>query len=181
MNFPKIAHGDHPMSKAQLSWIQKHPEIAKMKEGAFICKVFKLPEVLGTIPSALYGPSVGDSVITEDDVVYMKRGDRDEPSRMVDMPCRPARNLCVIGLVGQVAFTMYGTQATEPAPREPYDKSISSDEERAFATKFWSEHGLSLHEPKELETTEIDYENMTAEELEWRIDKGVADTLREAI
>ena len=42
MNFPKIAHGDHPMSKAQLSWIQKHPEIAKMKEGAFICKVFKL-------------------------------------------------------------------------------------------------------------------------------------------
>ena len=146
MNFPKIAHDDHPITEAQLRWIQTNPEIAEKKEGTFICQIFKMPEELGTIPSALYGPSAGDSKVKESEVTYIVRGERNEKSRMIDKPIRPAQNICVIGLVGQVAFTLYGTQAPDPTPREPWDKGLKSTEEKEEASKFWSEHALSQHE-----------------------------------
>ena len=146
MNFPTVAHADHPMSDAQLNWIQSNKEIARLEEGAFICQVFTLPEELGTIPSALYGPSVGDAPIGEDEVTYVVRGERGEKSRMIDKPIRQARNVCVIGLVGKVAFTLYGTQASSPAPREPWDKGLTTSEEKAEADVFWCNHALSTHE-----------------------------------
>ena len=149
MNFPKIAHDDHPMSDEQIEWIQTHPVISEMEEGEFICQVFEVPVSRGTVPSALYGPSVGDDPITEDEVTYMVRGKPGQESRMIDKPVRQAHNMCVIGLVGKIAFTLYGTQANEPSPREPWDEGFASDEEKEFATKFWSEHALSIHEGAE--------------------------------
>ena len=145
-NFPKVLHDDHPMTDEQLAWVQSHPEIAKMEEGTFICQVFEIPKELGTMPSALYGPSVGDMPIGESEVTYVKRGERGEESRMIDRPVRQARNVCVIGLVGQVAFTLYGTQASKPAPREPWDKGLSTIGEYAEARNFWDVHALSIHE-----------------------------------
>ena len=146
MNFPKVAHDDHPMTDEQLDWIQNHPEIAKLPKGTFICKVFEIPKELGTMPSSLYGPSAGDEPVSEDEVTYVVRGLREKGSRMIDKPVRPATNVCVIGLVGDVAFTLYGTQASTPAPKEPWDTGILKDDELAEAKKFWNEHALSLEE-----------------------------------
>ena len=146
VNFPEVAHDDHPMSDEQLDWIQTHPEIAKLDVGTFICDVFELPKELGTMPSALYGPDAGDEPVTEEEVTYVVRGQRGEESRMIDKPVRRAKNVCVIGLVGKVAFTLYGTQSSKPSPREPWDKGFATEEEKQEAEKFWSEHALSINE-----------------------------------
>jgi len=141
--FPYIGHDDHPITSEQLEFIQTHPELITLEEGTFVCKVLSLPEYLGTIPSALYGPDAGDEPITEEQVVWLKRSDRDQSSRCIELPDRPAKNVCVIGIIGKTAFTIYGTQSKTPAPREPWDDSIETTEEAAHSFQWWSEHALS--------------------------------------
>jgi hypothetical protein len=143
-NFPIIAHDDHYVSNDQLEWIQNHPKFKGLEENTFVCEVLTIPEGLGAIPSALYGPTAGDKPVSEENVVYKIRNGRDDLSRMIDKPQRLAHNICVIGLVGKVAFTLYGTQSDTPALREPWDESLSTEREIEEAQKFWSEHALSL-------------------------------------
>ena len=141
--FPEVAHDDHPITDQQMKWIQTHPDLLAEPNGTFLIKVLEMPEELGTIPSGLYGPAVGDGPIMEEDVVYEMRGDRKGSSRKVNMPNRPARNICVIGRKGIVAFTIYGTQASEPSPKEPFD-SFANEEEKQKSIDFWSKHALSV-------------------------------------
>ena len=141
--FPEVAHDDHPITDEQMKWIQTHPDLLAEPNGTFLIKVLEMPEELGTIPSGLYGPAAGDDPVKEEDVFYKTRGDRKIKSRKINMPNRPARNICVIGIKGKVAFTIYGTQASEPSPKEPFDK-FSNEEEKQKSIEFWSKHALSV-------------------------------------
>ena len=141
--FPEVAHDDHPITDQQMEWIQTHPDLLAEPNGTFLIKVLTMPEELGTIPSGLYGPVAGDDPVKEEDVVYFTRGDRKDKSRKINLPNRPARNICVIGRKGIVAFTIYGTQSSEPSPKEPFD-SFANEEERQKSIDFWSRHALSV-------------------------------------
>ena len=141
--FPEVAHDDHPITDQQMKWIQTHPDLLAEPNGVFLIKVLTMPEELGTIPSGLYGPAAGDDPVKEEDVVYESRNDRKGRSRKINLPNRPARNICVVGIKGKVAFTIYGTQASEPSPKEPFD-SFANEEEKQKSIDFWSRHALSV-------------------------------------
>src|SRR4029077_18884023 len=79
---------------------------------AFFLETLELPEELGTVPCALWGPVMGDPRILEKDVVYAPRGTRAWTSRLVDRPARPTRLITVIA-----------GPHTEPCPRCHEDSS----------------------------------------------------------
>lgn len=147
--FPKIHHADHNITPEQLDYIQNHPAFEPHSKGAFVKTVIEMPSSLGTLPCALYGPSVGDDPVTRDQVHYQRRGDRDKKSRMIDAPCRPTHKVVVMGLVGEIAFTMYGTRGSGPSPREPWDKGLKTEEELQESKDFWAVHALSSQENME--------------------------------
>ena len=152
--FPEIVHDDHPITFDHMEWIQTHPELLKESKGTFVVKLLTLPEGMERVQSALYGPSAGDPVITEDEVVYQKRiicdecsNSRKGYSRMIDRPTRPANNIVVIGIIGVKAITIYGTQASSPSPKEDWDSACSDNvDSYRLSKEFWSMHALSMHE-----------------------------------
>ena len=144
--FPTVHHADHNITPEQLDYIQNHAEFKPYSEGDFVITVIEMPSSLGSVPCALYGPSVGDAPVTDDQVHYQRRGDRAEKSRMIDAPCRPTNKVVVIGLVKKFAITMYGTRAMGPSPREPWDKGLNTEELRQEAKDFWAVHALSSQE-----------------------------------
>ena len=152
--FPEVIHDDHNVNLDHLAFVQTHPELLKEEHGKFVVKLFTIPKNMEAIPSALYGPSAGDSIIPDEDVIYQKRvicdacgNKRRGYSRMIDMPTRPARNIVVVGIIGVKAITIYGTQANAPSPKEDWDSACSdSVENYKYSKEFWSMHALSLHE-----------------------------------
>ena len=145
---------DHNISPGLLNFVQTHPELLAMpvtlddegKPNNFILKVFPIPEEeLGSMTCALYGPAAGDEPITEDKVFYEARGNRRGPSRLIRAGERPAKNVVVIGLRGGVCFTMYGTQADSPSPKEPWD--AANPEELEKCLEFWNQHCLAEANP----------------------------------
>jgi hypothetical protein len=139
--FEGLAHDDHDLTKKQWNFIQSHQTILNLKEGTFIKTVIKLPEDLGTVPCALYGPECGDAPMIEQVVYYFYRGARRGPSRQVHRSTRPARNIVVIGIRGGICFTAYGTRALCPSPREPWD--ARDGEEYMDCREFWDVHALA--------------------------------------
>jgi hypothetical protein len=117
-----IAHDDHDLQPEHLVFID---EALADWDGSFLIRVLPLPDSLASIPSALYGPTAGDDTIDESTVTYQKRNGRRGPSRLIDAPTRPARNLVVIGMQVEsgtmMLFTAYGTQSDTASPREWWD------------------------------------------------------------
>tara|TARA_R100001443_G_scaffold25942_4_gene39065 strand:- start:16541 stop:17038 length:498 start_codon:yes stop_codon:yes gene_type:complete len=117
-----IAHDDHDLQSEHLTYIDT---VLSDWDGSFIIKCLKLPDELPSIPSALYGPEAGDDPITNDQVFYLVRNNRRGPSRLINAPMRPARNLVVIGMQVEdgtmLLFTAYGTQASMASPKEWWD------------------------------------------------------------
>ena len=138
-----IAHDDHDLKTEHLEFID---ESLSDWDGSFMIKVLALPEDCPSLPSALYGPTAGDEPVTEDRVTYEKRNNRPGPSRLIDAPMRPARNMVVIGMRVEdgtlMLFTAYGTQSDTPSPREWWDAGMKPHE-AVEAAKFWSEHALA--------------------------------------
>ena len=151
MNFLDIAHDDHGLTPAHVALLQTSPKIAAFDEGSFVLVVLPLPDGVPSLPCALYGPSVGDDPVRDSDVMLEVRGDRDGPSRLIDLPHRPARNMVVCGMKGGVCFTAYGTGATEPSPMEVWDVERKYDAGRFGVSKedvqrsreFWAAHALA--------------------------------------
>ena len=86
------SHMDHGFTQAQWDFI-----FAKYADKTEPFRdTFELPAYLGTVSSELYGPSVGDSPIAEDDVFYARRGVRPWKSRLTMLPHRPTRFIRVI-------------------------------------------------------------------------------------
>lgn len=134
-----VGHADHGLTAEHLAFVDQ--VLAEQPEGFFVvCR--ELPAELPAVPSALYGPSAGDEVISEEEVTYKKRGDRPGPSRLIDRPTRPCRSLVVIGIAGDQPriFTAYGGPCA--APREWWDASMRPAE-AVEAARFWSEHALA--------------------------------------
>lgn len=112
----------------------------------FFIDTFKLPEDLGTLPGALYGPVVGDEPVSDTKCEFRVRGTRKGPSKLLNAPSRPTRICTVIAGPskdvdeGNVAlYTAYGGPL---APKEPWDCDPES-EEHTKSVAFWSSHALA--------------------------------------
>ena len=132
------SHLDHSLNEKHLMLLLK---TFGDHEG-FAIKELELPEGM-ELPSGLYGPAAGDDPVPEDSVSYASRNGRPTRSRLIDKPSRPSKTATVImgpDSRGQtVLYTVYGGP---PAPREPGDTSIATDEERKESDDFWAVHAL---------------------------------------
>lgn len=120
MKITSDSHIDHALTPEQVAFIR---ERFGDREG-FSLETIELPRHLGTLTTALYGPSVGDPPVPEESVVYVRRQDRNGKSRMIDAPSRPTRLLTVI--IGPengetILYTAFGGPS---APREPFDPDL---------------------------------------------------------
>ena len=141
-----IAHDDHDLQPAHLIFID---DALADWDGSFLLRVLELPVHCPNLLCSLYGPSVGDEPVTEDQVTYEKRNNRPGPSRLIDAPARPARNMVVCGMRVEngtlLLFTAYGTQSGTASPREWWDSGMKPHEAIEAAT-FWSQHALAQGE-----------------------------------
>ena len=159
-----LKHDDHGLTEQQVQWV--FDQCRNARSEGFHVFAEPLPEHIGEVSSALYGPEAGDPPIGEDEVVYEKRGNRPGPSRLVDRPERAATHMVIVCLIKThrvpthedkrtgpapelvlfwheyIVFTAYGTQAHRPTPREWWDASMRPTE-AVEAAQFWSEHALA--------------------------------------
>jgi len=145
MQITKIVHSDHGINTTLLEWAAN---LAAARDG-FVVDVIQLPEWATDLQSALYGPSVGDAPVPEEEVEYVQRSPDRPPSRMVRRPLRSVRSLVLIGNVDRadgtmVIYTAYG--GTLAAPREPGDATLETEAEREESRAFWATHALATGE-----------------------------------
>ena len=133
------SHVDHGLSTEQVEYLkERYADL-----DGFKIESFELPAELGTVPCGLHGPLVGDEPVPESECRFAKRGNRAGESRLCDRPVRQTRTVTVIaGPHGDEACVLYTAFGGPLAPKEPWDPSLS-DEDRAKARAFWSEHALS--------------------------------------
>lgn len=136
-----VFHADHGLEDAHYAFIDT---VLSMHEGFFVATM-PLPDHCPNLTSALYGPAAGDPPVTEEEVEYRVRNNRPGPSRLVNKPHRPCRNIVVVGIAGADAkvFTAYGTQSEDPSPREWWDTSMKPLE-AVESAQFWAEHALAV-------------------------------------
>ena len=131
------SHVDHGLSEAQLRYLLDR----FADRNAFFLETIELPEDLGTAPCGLYGPTMGDAPVSDDEVVCAARSTRAWTSRLVDRPARPTRKVTVIAGPHDghpcVLYTAFGGPAT---PQEPGDPGCKDP---AASAAFWREHALA--------------------------------------
>jgi hypothetical protein len=129
-----LFHADHG--------IPQHIVDAMLVKYADKTAFFTATEMLDIdIPMGIYGPIAGDPVVTEEEVQYVRRGNRSTISRMIEKPMRQTRELTIIGGpvndAGEMAiYTMYGGPCAEKEPE-------NSTNDQTAEIKFWSQHALS--------------------------------------
>jgi len=141
--FEGLGHADHNIPQELIDWVFNHPRLLDYKQGQLINLCLDIPEEFDPIPSSLYGPCAGDEPIKDRDTWLETRGNRKGPSRLIARPDRPVRRVAVIGVRGGYCFTMYGTQAELPSPREPWDPGLLTDELQQLSSDFWAVHALA--------------------------------------
>lgn len=136
------SHMDHGITEDQ--WHYVFTQLADRTD--MFVETLALPDILGTVANALYGPSAGDPPVDESEVYYATRGSRVGQSRMVHRSLRPTRWIRIIAGPHDghpcVLYTAYGvaTKDMAEAPREPWDPECKDVE----ASKvFWSAHALA--------------------------------------
>ena len=135
------SHLDHGVSDTLKTFILEKYE----GKNEFFIDTFVVPEGLGTLECALYGPEMGDLPVPEREVRYAVRGTRTCASRLCERPTRQTRTMTVIGGPDDhgnpcVLYTTYGGPN---APREPGDPAIQSWEDILAARLFWTTHALA--------------------------------------
>jgi hypothetical protein len=138
MNIAKVFHADHGVSDKLIQWA-----VDEIQPTGFFLRTLTIPEQFPDLQNSLYGPASGDKAIPDSEVHMVQRSADRPYSRMVNMPKRATRLLTVIGMNnsdGVTVFTAYGGPAAE---REPGDVTLQTEEEKAIAARFWSEHALS--------------------------------------
>lgn len=146
MKIIKASHLDHGLTEAQV----KHIENLFRNRDAFFIETVELPSELGNVPCGLHGPLMGDDPVPEDEVEYVRRGERAGQTRMCKRGVRNVSQLTVIAgphkdeETGEkfdcVLYTAFGGPL---APKEPFD---ASPEEKAASDEFWSQHAISAGE-----------------------------------
>jgi len=135
-----LAHADHGLAEAHLALIDS---LLAEWDGSFTLQLIEMPAECPALMSALYGPAAGDEPVSEDEVEYVKRGDRPGPSRLANLPPRPCRFMVLIAGPsddGPVIYTAYGSPVI--APREWWDPSMKPYE-AIVANTFWAQHALA--------------------------------------
>lgn len=100
----------------------------------------ELPERLGTLSCALYGPVMGDPPVT--DAFMRHRSGRAGESRMIEAPMRDTRTATVIVGPHEGRLVLYTAFGGPVAPREPWDPGLSA-EGKVESEAFWREHALA--------------------------------------
>lgn len=93
---------------------------------AFFVESVELPDGLPSVECGLHGPAMGDSPVPDAECVLEVRGGRAGPSRLCRRPPRPCRIVTVVaGPDGGEPCVLYTAFGGPPAPREPWDSSLS--------------------------------------------------------
>ena len=135
------SHLDHGLTDEQVNFLLE--KFADRSE--FFIETIELPEELGTVPCGIYGPSMGDVAVSEDQVHYAARNDRPYPSRLIDREPRQVRQVSVIAGPHEedgekIACALYTAFGGPVAPQEPGDPTCQDLDASKI---FWSEHALS--------------------------------------
>ncbi len=145
------SHVDHGLTPEQLAWLLAEAvAVGAYAEGYLdhphiVSLTVELPEELGTVPCGLHGPEMGDEPLTDDEVHYAARGERDWESRLCDRPVRQVRSVSLItGPYGDEPLVLYTAFGGPVAPREPLDPSLPEGVEQRRSEAFWRQHALSL-------------------------------------
>lgn len=155
------SHVDHGLGDAHRAFLL---ERFKGRDSFFI-ETVPLPVELDEVPMALYGPSVGDAPIGEDQVVLLERGNRGYKSRCVHWPIRTSRSVTVIAgphtNQACILYTAFGgplapkevgelEQAWEDlAARNPRDAGLCREMDElklklVVSRAFWAQHALAV-------------------------------------
>lgn len=86
------SHLDHHLTAEQIRYLLDRFGA----RDAFFIETIELPDALGTVPCALWGPFMGDEPVKEAEVVHEVRGTRAWSSRLVARAARPTRKITVI-------------------------------------------------------------------------------------
>ena len=146
-------HTDHNLLQQHWGWIL---DVAGMHRAECeragipltpLIRTVDLPEHCPDVDNALYGPACGDAPVSDAEVTFERRGNREWADRLVARPKRPSRLLTIIAVPefrdvpekGKrlVCFTAYGGPL---APQNPEDPSNGDPE---GARRFWSQHALA--------------------------------------
>lgn len=145
------SHVDHNLSPAQLDYLLDR----FATRDTFFLETIELPPELGTVPCALWGPTMGDPPVPEEEVLHARRGARSWPSRLTTRPPRPTRLVTVIAgpheepctpcdeCVGgrrTYACVLYTAFGGPSAPQEPGDPGCK---DLAASSAFWNAHALA--------------------------------------
>lgn len=140
MKITSDSHTDHALSPEHVTFI----EFVFGTRDAFFIETVAIPPYLPPLPCNLHGPATGGKPIQEAEVVYLRRGERPEASRMVVREPVPTRLLTVIGGPhGNEPCILYTAYGGPLAPREPWDLSLD-DEGREESAAFWAIHALGM-------------------------------------
>lgn len=133
---PRITlyHADHGIKDAQLKFI-----VGKLmaEDDGFFIKEVKIP---GQVPCGLYGPIMGDSPISDNEIEMVSRGRWEFGFRMIDKPMRPVDYVQAIGTKNGDELTIYTIYGGPLVSQNPNDPDNQNPEE---SKKFWSAHALS--------------------------------------
>jgi len=168
------SHVDHGLSEDMIAFI-----LDKYKDKTeFFIETIKVPG--GSFDNALYGPSVGDGPISDEDVYYEVRNGRPGESRMIKRPFRKTDDLTVIAGPGEgkecVLYTAFGGPL---APKEPFDSSLD-DNGKEESSAFWSVHALADGSSAEVEEAGSEVDSVEEDFLSTSSFKGTAGLLKVA-
>jgi hypothetical protein len=97
-----------------------------------------------TLPCGLYGPTMGDEPVAEDQVYYRHRGFRTWKSRIREnaLPREVGQATIIAGPHEGKRWVLYTVYGGSSAPREPGDTRGRSIKDLAEGEAFWSTHAL---------------------------------------
>lgn len=141
------SHLDHGLNEDQICYLLER----FADRHAFFLETLELPKELGTLDCALWGPTMGDPAILENEVVYTNRQGRSWTSRLVPRSMRKTSLVTVIAgpyeepsLCGTARIShpcvLYTAFGGPPAPQEPGDPSCK---DQVTSQAFWREHALT--------------------------------------
>ncbi len=141
MEITKDSHLDHNLTRSQVEYIQK--KFAN-RDSFFIETIDLEGTGLGLVPCGLHGPLTGDEPVPEEEVVYLKRGDRPYPSRTCSRKPKMTSKVAVIAGPHEAELCILYTAFGGPvAPKEPGDPSLEEGEPVRESAEFWAEHALT--------------------------------------
>ena len=150
------SHLDHGLTPQQVAYVLDYVRptlkgLAVDDDAGLIKDTVELPTELGTVPSGIYGPAVGDPPVEEEEVFYAKRGDRVADSRLVDKPHRHQRMVTLIaGPHNDFRWALYTIYGGPLAPKEPSTLNRNDTaQDHKNSREFWAVHALSSHIPGE--------------------------------